>query len=64
VYLDWKKALVRFQSNPGASFHRFGEQESTQIAGQNRRNGFFEEQPNMAALAGTGALYSCGDLLA
>src|ERR1700751_1759658 len=48
-----KKAVIGTEPDFGTSLHCLGQKMRTQLAGQTRWNGFFKEQPDVAAVAGT-----------
>lgn len=51
-----EQPVIRVEADIRAGFHGFGQEKGTELPGQSRGDGFIEEEPDMAASAGTGPL--------
>jgi len=54
--LTRKKPIVGSESDIGDAFHRVGNQEGPETAGQCRRNRLLEKYPGMSTVSGSGPL--------
>ncbi len=61
--LAGKEPIIRFEPQIGAALHRLRHQMGTELARLGCRHRFREENPDMTAIAGAGALKGCGHTL-